>query len=697
MVDDVFAAGEPSADPSGPPPDRYLSRELSWIAFNERVLAEARNPRQPPLERVRFAAIAASNLDEYFMIRVSGLQQQVASGARLVGADGRTPRQQLTAVAAALRTHLAVQERALVGDLLPALAGVGIRVVDHADLAASARGALARYAETALLPSCTPVYFDDGAPYPLVPGLSLCLAVLVRPPDGGSRLAYVALPPTVERFVGVPAGERCGAWTFTWLEQVLLAHLGALFPGQRILEAAPFRLLRDAELEIQRLEAPDLLEHVDASVRQRPYQAVVALFTSATMSASLRGRLATALGLPAAQRWVARGPLRLADLYQLARLPRADLKHTPFVPRVPAALGTGTDPFAAIRRGDILLHHPFDDFAVVADLIDRAADDPRVVAIKQTLYRVGEQAPVVAALRRAAAAGKAVTVAVELTARFDEANNLEWGRALERAGAQVIYGAPGLKTHAKLALIERREEGTLRRYVHLSSGNYNPLTAREYTDLGLLTCDEGIAADAAALFEAAAGRPQQPAYRRLLVAPTTLRDGLLRRIAREIRHQRRGRRGHLIFKLNALADRDLIDALYAASRAGVTVDLLVRGICCLRPGVPGVSANVRVVSIVGRFLEHSRVYYFGNGGHPDVLIGSADLMPRNLDRRVEVLTPIRSPSLRRRLRATLVIYLDDNLQSWEMQADGTYRRRRPALGEAPIDAQSRLLLAPPDG
>jgi polyphosphate kinase len=503
------------------------------------------------------------------------------------------------------------------------------------------------------------------------------------------------VPKVLPRFDVVPGHDgqegRGGPVVYVWLEQVLAANLGALFPQMQLLEVHPFRVIRDADIEIQELEAADLLQTVERSLARRRFGSAVALFLNPGMPDHLRALLAENLELDETDIYTVAGPLGLSDLFELYRLDRPDLKDPPFTPRIPTTLRDQPDPFYAIQQGDILLHHPFDSFTPVIDFIRAAAIDPNVLAIKQTLYRVGSASPIVEALLEAAEAGKQVAVLVELKARFDEENNIEWARALEHAGVHVTYGLIGLKTHCKIALVVRKEGDGIRRYVHLGTGNYNPVTARVYTDMGLLTCRPDLGADASELFNYLTGYSKQTTYRKLLVAPIALRSGLLVRIEREIKRHRKQGDGRLLFKMNSLVDPAFIEALYRASQAGVQVDLIVRGVCCLRPGVPGVSEHIRVHSIVGRFLEHTRLYYFRNGGQEELLMGSADLMPRNLDHRVETLFPVEDEAIRAHiLNDVLELYLRDTAKTRVLLADGTYARRPPSDGSA-VDTQATLL------
>ena len=676
-------------------PSLYINRELSWIEFNGRVLEEAFDERNLLLERLKFLAITHSNLDEFFMVRVSGIREQVKSGVVEKSPDGMSPYEELVAMRERLLPMMEAQAALWREAMQPALAAQGIQVLNYTDLNAAQQRAMREYFERMVFPVCTPLAVDPGHPFPHISNLSLNLAVELQDPDGRRRFARVKVPSVLPRLVpvaGDPSEGRNRPFIFVWLEQVLAAHLGMLFPQMQLLEVHPFRVIRDADLEIQELEAADLLETVERSLARRRFGSTVALFHNPGMTQDIRNLLAENLELDDNDIYAVSGPLGQSDLFDLAKLERPDLKDASFIPYVPPVLRNDADIFFAIQQGDIMLHHPFDSFTPVVDFIRAAASDPNVLAIKQTLYRVGSHSPIVEALLEAAEAGKQVAVLVELKARFDEENNIEWARALEHAGVHVTYGLLGLKTHCKVALVVRKEGEGIRRYVHMGTGNYNPASARAYTDVGLLTARPEIGADASELFNYLTGYSKQMVYRTLLVAPITLRAGLLARIEREIKRHRKQGDGRLIFKMNGLTDPAFIEALYRASQTGVQVDLIVRGMCCLRPGVPGVSENIRVISIVGRFLEHSRLYYFRNGGDEELLIGSADLMPRNLDNRVETLVPIQDDAIRSYLvNEVLEAYLRDTAKARILQSDGSYTRRIPPPDTTPADTQALLL------
>ncbi|BDG09989.1 polyphosphate kinase 1 [Anaeromyxobacter paludicola] len=710
---ETLPEGSPAAPEPPSPPPLYVNRELSLLRFQHRVFEEARDPQNPLLERVKFLAIVASNLDELFMIRVAGLKQQLAAGFAEPTADGLTPAQQLAEIRREALALGRAMSDCLHNELVPQLAQAGIQLLDYPALTEKEAAQARAYFEEMVFPVLTPLAFDPGRPFPHISNLSLNLAVLVAGPDGEERFARIKVPDTLPRLVPVSRGSAMlkmdGATPhhqgFVWLEQLIAANAERLFPGIKVLEVHPFHVTRSAEIALQEMEAADLRETVQQSVRDRRFGSVVRLEVTPSTPARLRELLADNLEIGPHDIYAVDPPLALSGLSALGGVDRPDLKFPSFVPGTPPRLQglEDEDLFAAIRRQDVLLHHPFDSFDPVVELLRQAARDPNVVAIKQTLYRVGRNSPVVEALLEASQNKKQVAVLVEVKARFDEESNLGWARALEGEGVHVIYGLLGFKTHSKIALVIRREGGRLVRYVHLSTGNYNAVTAQLYTDLGLFTADERIGEDATELFNYLTGYSRQHDWRRLLVAPVNLRERLTALIQREIGHARAGREARLIFKMNALVDREMIDLLVAASRAGVRVDLLVRGICCLRPGVPGVSERIRVVSIVGRFLEHSRAYWFQNGGQEEVYLGSADLMPRNLDRRVEVLFPVIDPGLVRQVRdGILETYLRDNARARQMRPDASYERLAPAPGEPRVDSQAALIAArtlrtaPPD-
>jgi polyphosphate kinase len=678
-------------------PSLFINRELSMLAFQARVLEEAWDKSNPLLERVKFLAILGSNLAEFFMVRIAALKQQVAAGIVERSADGLTPLETLTA-AREQGFELMRRARACIDALLPEMAAAGVHVLSYDDLDDRQRAVAARYFDESVFPVLTPLAFDPGRPFPHISNLSLSLAVLIhdpRQPDGENAFARVKVPGTLPRLipVGPPAGVAEPAagsppeLYLLWLEQLMSAHLDRLFPGFEVIGCWPFRVTRDAETEIQEMEADDLLETIEEAVRKRRFGQVVRCSIVQGTPDFVREILVENLELDPADVIELKSPLGTSSLWDLVAVDRPDLKDQPFVPAVPAEFAEEADPFSVVRQHDVLLHRPYESFAPVLDMFRRAAWDPSALAIKSTLYRVGRNAPVVEALLEAGANGKEVAVLVELKARFDEEPNIEWARALEAEGVHVVYGLLGLKTHSKLALFVRREAGRIRRYVHVGTGNYNTVTAKLYTDLDYLTCDEEMGADASEAFNSLTGYATIPEFRKFMVAPRLLRPAMEELIEREIEHQKRDGNGHLIFKMNALVDKPFIRQLYRASRAGVRCDLLVRGICCLRPGIPGVSDNIQVTSIVGRFLEHSRIYWFHNGGQDEAYMGSADLMPRNLNRRVEIIFPVRDRAIVRRLREEiLATYMRDTVKARRMHADGTYEHIAPADGEEPLNA-----------
>jgi len=700
------AGAIPVADPAPAPlpepvdlddPKFYLNRELSLLAFQRRVLDEARDTSNPILERVKFLAIVGSNLDEFFMVRVAGIEQQVESGIVEVGPDGMTAAEVLEALREEAGELQQEARRCWKAELLPELAGAGIMVVDHAELEDNQRAFINDYFHASVFPVLTPLAFDPGRPFPHISNLSLNLAVTIRDRSGVQHFARVKVPDTLPQLVRVNGTnkKRSKKATFVWLEQVIAANLPSLFPGMEIVEAQPFHVTRNSDMEIQELEAADLLETVEEGVRQRRFGSVVRLEVSESMPDELVALLISNLEVEEGTVFRLSSPLGLGRLMALFALDRPELKEPPFQAAIPMGLeqkGEDDDIFSAIRRKDILMHHPFDSFQPLVDFLNKAARDPNVLAIKMTLYRVGRNSPVVEALLAAQAHGKQVAVLVELKARFDEESNIEWARALEREGVHVVYGLLGLKIHSKIAMVVRREGDVIRRYVHLATGNYNAGTAKLYTDIGIFTCNEDIGADATDLFNYLTGYSAKADYRKLLVAPINLRRDFEALIEREIEHQQEGEQGHIILKMNALTDRPMILLLYKASQAGVKVELLVRGICSLRPGAPGVSENITVTSIVGRFLEHSRIYYFRNGGNEQIYLGSADLMNRNINRRVETLFPILNPRMVKfLLHDVLAIYLADNRKARRMQADGSYVRVERSGSEPIFSSQAKLL------
>jgi polyphosphate kinase len=683
-------------------PTRYLNRELSWLQFNLRVLGEALDPRTPLLERVRFLSIFYSNLDEFFMIRVSGLRTQMAEAAAERSADGLIPAEQLAAIRNALLPTLEQSTALWRGDLLARLREAGILILPYSDLKKKQRKLLRRHFKRMIFPALTPLAFDPGHPFPHISNLSINLAVVVRGPNMVEKFARLRAPATLPRLVRIPDEEKADSYAelglqniaepnFVWLEEVIGANLDLLFPKMEVVASHPFRVTRDADAEIEEDEAGDLLTAVSDGVGRRHFGRVVRLEIDGKMPERIRDILTVNLELSPYQVYTATGPLGLADLGQLASLELPQLKFPPFVPTIRRG-ARPDDIFKRIAAGDMILYHPYDSFDTVLEFLGTAARDPDVIAIKQTLYRVGPASPIVRFLKEARENEKQVAALVELKARFDEENNIVWAQELEEAGVHVVYGILGLKTHAKMTLVVRREGASIRLYVHLSTGNYNPVTSRSYTDIGLLTCDPDIARDVLDLFNGLTGYSGKTEYKDLIVAPGTMRSHVLERIQREIACQRAGQPAHIAMKCNSLSDDEIIDALYRASSAGVKVELQVRGKCCLRPGVPGLSENIVVTSVVGRFLEHARLFYFANGGAEELFLGSADMMQRNLDRRVEVLFPIKDPALRAKVRDSILrVSFADTAKSWQLQPDGSYERRSTAPSEQPFSSQEHLM------
>lgn len=650
----------------------YLNRELSWLEFNQRVLSEAYDPRQRLLDRLKFLAITASNLDEFYTKRVGWLKRVLAADPLAVTVDGLTVAEQLDLVVRRAFQMQRDMEKCWSEELSPALAERGIRIVKYHELDPAAQQNLTAYFESAIFPVLTPLVVDPAHPFPFISSLSLSLALNVRHPvTGQDRFARIKVPQNRPRFVDA------GDMRFVPLEEVIAGHLDMLFPGMEVTDWQAMRVIRSAEIGSPGEESEDLLELIENELRRRRLAEPVTAAIVGEMPPLRLELLLEELELPAHEVYLARCMLGMADLMQLGNLPFPDLSEPSFTPAVPSEFSLLTEPqalFAAIRDHDILVHHPYESFdATVARFIDEAAADPAVLAIKQTMYRTSPDSPILASLIDAAGLGKQVAVLVELTARFDEANNIEWARRLESAGVHVAYGNPNQKIHSKICLVVREEPGGVTMYAHIGTGNYNSRTARLYTDLGLFTADHGITSDLVRVFNHLTGYSQGFDTEELLVAPMNLRSELESRVRREIEHARAGLRARIVFKANALEDPEFTRLLYEASGAGVQVDLIIRGICRLRPGLPGISENVRVVSIIGRFLEHSRVYYFANNGDPEYFIGSADIMKRNLDERIEVLAPVRRPELQRELDQLLDLCLQDTRQAWRLQ-DSTWTR-----------------------
>jgi len=687
----------PDRVPPAFPPDHYLNRELSWLEFNARVLEEAADPSNPWLERLKFLAIFSSNLDEFFEIRVAGLQQQVYAGVEPqdYGADGMAPAEQLAAIDRRARELVAEQYRILNDEVLPGLAAGGVERVRLDDLTEAERRHVDTLFRASIAPVLTPLAIDPGHPFPHVHNKSLNIALVIERRNGGPKprrhFAVVQVPAVLDRVVIVSThGE--GRVRFVLLEDIIARHLGELFGGLRVVSHTVFRVARNTDLTIEEEDAEDLLEMIEESLRQRRRSDPVRLEISADADEAFVEMLTEAHDLEARDVYRVPGPI---DLTALAALHRMDgfpaLKDEPLVPRVAPPFAQGRDMFDVIRSHDVLVHLPYESFGCVVDFIERAADDPQVLAIKQTLYRTSGASPIISALARAAQNGKQVTALVELKARMDEQNNITWARTLEQAGVHVVYGIVGLKTHCKAALVVRREGDGIRRYVHLSTGNYNPTTARVYTDLGLFTANPDMGEDTSALFNLLTGYAEGYRWKKLVVAPVGMREQIIGLIEREQRNAREGRAARIIVKMNALVEPSVIDALYRASQAGVVIELVVRGICCLRPGLPGVSETIRVTSIVDKYLEHSRIFYFENGGNPEVFLASADWMPRNFWRRIETLFPIEDASLQARIVGDILQpILSDTIKVRELLPDGTYRRRTPREGEAPLRSQVAL-------
>ena len=691
-----------------PPPDLedpklYVNRELSWLQFNARVLEEAEDVENPLLERVKFLSIFASNLDEFFMIRISGLREQLSGGVLEAPPDGMTTSEQLAAVRQETLRQLTRFSDCYRNDVLEKLKVQGIHVLRYKALQPKQRHFLRGYFSQEIFPALTPLAFDPSHPFPHISNLSLNLAVVGTDPERGECFARVKIPDIFPRLVRVPGedvvseSDQLGltgssADNFVWIEEVVSANLNLLFPGITITAAYLFRITRDADFEIEEDEAADLLASIEKQVDNRHFGSVVRLEIDQATPDHIRDILIRNLSLAPYQVYAQDLPLGLSGLMELLRIDRPDLKYPPFLPAVPESLNKNESPFSVIRREDVVLYHPYDSFTPVVDFVREAATDPHVLTIKQTLYRVGTNSPVVEALMEARQNGKQVAVLLELKARFDEENNIEWARKLEDEGVHVVYGVLGLKTHAKMCLVVRREEGGIRRYVHLGTGNYNPVTSRMYTDVSFFTCDAAMGADVSDLFNSLTGYSRKDAYTKLLVAPQLMRRQILERIEREIQRQKDKGDGYLAFKMNALVDKPCIQALYRASQAGVTIDLQVRGVCGLRPGIPGISETITVTSVVGRFLEHARLYYFRNGGEEELFLGSADLMPRNLDRRVEILFPIESPHLRKELVEDLLqVALQDTVKSRQLLSNGHSTRLPLLADQAPMNSQEWFL------
>ena len=682
----------PAAKTRKKEPELFFNRELSWLQFNGRVLEEAMDATNPLLERLKFATIVSSNMDEFFMVRVAALKHAIEEGDTAPDSAGLTPGQQLVFIAQ--RAHEMVErlDKTLTEEILPALATHGIRILRHADLDPGHQVLLSRYFRDEVHPALTPLAIDTSRPFPHLASLSLNVAVLLSPAAEGEppRLAVVQVPGRLPRMVRPPGADGT---TYVFLEDVIRVELPGLFPGQTLLEATVFRISRDAEMELDdEGDAGDYLEVLEEELRKRRRSRTVRLEVDYGVSETLLDRLTERLGVDADDVYRVKAPLDLRALAGLVELPTLEnLRDPPWKPVHVLEPADMDDVFGVLDQRDVLLHHPYESFDPVVQFVARAAEDPDVLAIKQTLYRASGDSPIVQALARAADQGrKQVTVLVELMARFDEQSNIRWARSLEESGAHVIYGIRGYKTHAKICLVVRRGRQGIRRYVHLGTGNYNEKTARLYTDYGLMTSDQDIGEDASAFFNALTGYSDPPRMKKLAMAPTTLRDRFLRLIERERRRAEAGQAAEIRAKMNSLVDEDVIRALYDANRAGVKIRLNVRGICCLRPGLKGASEGIEVVSVVDRFLEHARVFYFRNGGDEEIYLASADWMPRNLDRRIELMFPVEAKELQQKVMTALDSMFLDNVKSRWLQPDGSYRRRKPSKGEDPFRVQQHL-------
>jgi len=656
----------------------YVNRELSWIYFNQRVLEEALNPElHPLLERVKFISIFSSNLDEYFMIRVAGIEEQDHAGIQDRTIDGYTPAEQLDKIRSMVLQQLSERNECFYHDLVPALQREGIEFLRVSELSITQQRALSHYFRKEIFPILTPLAFDTGHPFPFMSNLSLNLAIELEDEENGVlKFARVKVPDILPRLLRLNNikgfHDDDGIIRFIWIEDLVESNLSHLFPKMKIIQSHLFRLIRDADIEIEEDEAGDLLKTIEQGLRSSRYGKVVRLDIMPAMPLSVRKLLIKNLEVAERNVYEIDGALGLGCLIDLLKIERSDLKDEPFIPYNRIEEEFSINIFSLIRDKDILLYHPYDSFQPVVDFLNQAALDPDVLSIKQTLYRVGSNSPIVEALMKAAEEGKQVAVLVELKARFDEENNIVWARALEDVGVHVVYGLPRLKTHAKLTLIVRREQQKLKRYLHLGTGNYNPATGKIYTDYSLFTTNEQLANDVAELFNALTGYSKHTGYRKLLVSPINTRKKIIEMIEREMEWNSKESKARIIMKMNALVDAQTIRALYRASCEGVKIDLIVRGICCLKPGIPDISENIRVISVIGRFLEHSRAYYFHNGGKEELYLGSADIMPRNLDDRVEAIFPVFDKALIQAVKSDLDMILSDNVKAWQMNTDGTY-------------------------
>ncbi|MEP6894233.1 MAG: polyphosphate kinase 1 [Chloroflexota bacterium] len=686
------------------PPNLVLNRELSLLEFQRRVLDEALDEANPMLERLKFLAIFGSNMDEFFMVRMSGIRKQVEARIMEVFPDGLTPPEVLAAMRKISVELFGNALHFFNRKLVPQLDKVGVHLLDYRKLTATQLEKVNDYFNAVVYPVLTPLALDPGHPFPHISNLSLNLAIVIKDKKGHEKFARLKVPDTLPRLLPIKrssgASRKDGTIPyhhyFVWLEQVIMANLAPLFPGLEVVAAHPFRIIRDADVEIQEIEADDLLETMQQSIRKRKFGSVVQVEIYEDMPAAVRELLIDNLEIKQNDLYVSPAPLGLSSLWQVyGNVERHDLKfpvYHPVVPKVFANAMLAGDIFETLKRGNILIHQPYDSFNPVVDFLKAAARDPNVLAIKQTLYRVGQNAPVVEALLEASERGKQIAVLVELKARFDEESNIGWAKMLEEAGVHVVYGLMGLKTHCKVTMVIRKEGDGIRRYLHLGTGNYNAVTARIYEDLSIFTCDEAIGSDITDLFNYLTGYSTKQHFKKLLVAPVNLRAGLEKLIRREIEHAQAGHPAYLILKANSIVDPTVIELLYEASQAGVKVDLLIRGMCCLRPGLKGISENIRVISIVGRYLEHSRVFYFHNNGKEEIYMGSADLMRRNQDHRVEVVFPVESKEHINYLRHDMLeTYLNDNTRARVMKSDGTYMRLKPPSEDKKVDVQEYLM------
>lgn len=682
-------------------PKNFFNRDLSWIEFNRRVMEEALNPELPLLEKVKFISIFYSNLDEFYMIRVSGLKEQIAANIVEPTIDGLTSLEQVQKIEKALLPMLEQLNRYWLNEIVPALKENKIYVQMINDFTEDENSKLRAYFQKEIYPILTPLAFDPGRPFPYISNLSLNLAVLIRNPKGDTHFARVKVPNSLPRLLSVddiinqnrkPLMNGGFEAKFVWFGDLIRHNLDLLFPGVEVVEAYKFRVTRDTDIELQEDEADDLLRVIEENIRQRRFGQVVRMEVETSMPEYMLGTLMENLRIKRDDVHISNGPIGLSDVMSLYKLPLHQLKEKPFYPVVPKVFETDEDIFSIIKQRDILLHHPYNSFTPVIEFVKQSARDPEVLAIKQTLYRVGTDSPIVKALIEAVERGKQVAVLVELKARFDEENNIFWARELEKAGAHVVYGLVGLKTHAKMTLVVRKEFDGVKRYVHIATGNYNTVTAKIYTDHGLFTCDEDICADVSDVFNYLTGYSRQKEYRKLFVSPVNMREKILEKVFREIENVKSGKEGKMIWKMNSLVDPQIISALYEASNEGVKIELIIRGICCLVPGLEGLSENIKVISIVGRFLEHSRVFYFYNNGNEEMYMGSADMMQRNLDGRVETLFPIENEKIRNEVMKTLIkSALMDNQKARILLPDMTYKMNVPLDGVKPVNSQEWLM------